>query len=95
MKRFLGVGLGRLVPWRSLAGIAAAAAAAALPAFIVKATLEGPLLARLALTGLAGGAAYLIIVFQSGLLDEGERLVVRGWLQRLIPAPPQAGESRS
>ena len=95
MRRLLGVGLGRLVPWRDLAGIGFASAAAALPAFIVKAAVEGPVLARLALTGLAGSATYLAIVFPSGLLDEGERLAVRTWLQRFMPGVMRAGESES
>ena len=95
MRRLVGVGLSRLLPWRELAGIALAAGAAALPALIVKAAVEGPLIARLALTGLAGVAAYVAIVFQSGLLEEGERQAVRGWLQRFTPGVLQAGESRS
>ncbi|PYQ11162.1 MAG: hypothetical protein DMF80_22370 [Acidobacteria bacterium] len=95
MRRLLGVGLGRLAPWRDLAGIGFASAAAALPAFIVKAAVEGPVLARLALTGLAGSATYLAIVFPSGLLDEGERLAVRTWLQRFMPGVMRAGESES
>jgi hypothetical protein len=89
------VALGRLVPWRDLALIASAATAAALPAVVVKAAVDGPVLARLALTVLAGGVAYLAIVWQSGLLDAHERLAVRRWLQRFTPAAVQAGESRS
>ena len=95
MKRSLGVGMGRLVPWRDLGLIATASAAAALPALLVRAAMEGPLLARLAFTGLAGSAAYLVIVFQSGLLDADERLAVKRWLQRFTPAAVQPGESGS
>ena len=95
MKRSLGVGMGRLVPWRDLGLIATASAAAALPALLVRAAMEGPLVARLAFTGLAGSAAYLVIVFQSGLLDADERLAVRRWLQRFTPAAVQPGESGS
>ncbi|HVD78585.1 MAG TPA: oligosaccharide flippase family protein [Vicinamibacteria bacterium] len=95
MKRSLRVGLGRLVPWRDLAIIASAATAATLPAVVVKAAVEGPVLARLALTVLAGGVAYVLIVWQSGVLDADERLAVRTWLQRFTPAAVQAGESRS
>jgi hypothetical protein len=95
MKRFLGVGFGRLLPWRDLAIIAAAAATAAVPALVVKTAVEGPVLARLVLTVLAGGVAYAAIVFQSGLLDVDERLAVRRWLQRFTPAAVQAGESGS
>jgi O-antigen/teichoic acid export membrane protein len=95
MRRLAGVSVQRLLPWRDLAGIALAAAAAALPALVVKAAIEGPVFARLALTGLAGGAAYLAIVFQTGLLHESERQAVRGWRQRFTPGLLQAGESRS
>jgi O-antigen/teichoic acid export membrane protein len=95
MKRSLGVGLGRLVPWRDLAIIASAAAAAALPALVVRAAVDGPVVVRLALTVLAGGVAYAAIVFQSGVLDADERLAVRRWWQRFTPAAVPAGESGS
>ncbi len=95
LRRFLNVSLGRLVPWRELGRIATAATAAALPALVVRATVEGPVLLRLVLTGLAGSAAYLAIVFQSGLLDAGERLAIRRWWQRFVPATVPAGESGS
>jgi O-antigen/teichoic acid export membrane protein len=95
MRSFLGVGLRRVVPWRDLAGVATAAAAAALAAVIVKAAMAGPVLPRLAVTSVVCGAAYLAIIFRSGLLDEGERQAVRGWLQRLTPGPMRAGEAGS
>jgi hypothetical protein len=95
MRRLAGVGVRNLLPWTDLAGIALAAAAAALPALVVRAAVEGPVITRLALTGLAGGAAYLAIVFQTGLLNESERQAVRGWLQRFTPGLLQAGESGS
>jgi O-antigen/teichoic acid export membrane protein len=95
LRRLLNVGLGRLVPWRELGLIAIAAAAAALPALVVRAAVEGPVLLRLVLTGLAGGATYLAIVFQSGLLDAEERLAIRRWWQRVMPATVPAGESGS
>jgi len=95
LKRLLGVGVGRLVPWRDLGLIASASATAALPALLVRAALEGPVLARLVLAGLAGSITYLVIVFQSGLLDADERLAVRRWLQRFVPAAVPARESGS
>ena len=95
MRSFFGVGLGRVAPWRDLARIATAATAAALPALAVRAVVPGPLLVRLALTGLAGGGAYLTILFQAGLLDRSEREAVSAWWQRFIPRVAAAGESGS
>jgi len=57
--------------------------------------VPGPLLVRLALTGLAGGGAYLTILFQAGLLDRSEREAVSAWWQRFIPRVAAAGESGS
>lgn len=85
--RHMGVGLRGLLPWRDLAGIAAVAAAAAVPALVVRSVLAGPLFGRLALTGLVYGASYLVFLFHSGLLAEGEIRAVRSRLPRWRPAP--------
>lgn len=95
MKTLLGVGLGRLVPWRDLAGIGAAAASAGLVALVAGTFVEGPALFRLAVTGLVGAGAYLVVILVSGLLEADEKLAFRAWLQRFAPRALSAGESGS
>jgi O-antigen/teichoic acid export membrane protein len=95
MGRVLGLAVGDLVPWRELGVIAVVSAAAALPAAMARTALPGPLLARLALTGLVYGVVYVAIVVQSSLLGDAERAALRGWRQRWTPAALRPGESRS
>jgi len=93
MTRLMGVGVARLLPWRELFGIAGLAAAAALPALALRSALAAPAFARLALTGLVYGVAYLVLLFHSGLLAEAEKRALRDRLPSfaLTVAP---GESR-
>lgn len=94
MRRLMGVGLAQLLPWRNLAGIASAAAAAALPAFVLGAALPAPAFAHLALVGIVYAGCYAAILFHFGLLAESEKRALTGWFQRW-PVPRQAAESRS
>jgi len=94
MRRLMGVGISELLPWRDLAGIAGAAAAAALPALALSATLEAPAFAHLALVGIVYAGCYAAIVFHSGLLAEAEKRALTGWFQRW-PLAATAGEMRT
>lgn len=90
----MGVSLGRLLPWRDLAAIAGMAAAAAVPAFLLRSALLVPPFAGLALTGLVYAVAYAMLFFPSGVLRNHEKRALVGWFQRW-PVPPQAAESGS
>lgn len=85
MSRLMGTGLRRLAPWRELAAIGAVAGAAAVPALALKAALDLPPFGRLAAAGAVYAGAYLLVLFSSGLLREGERRAVRELVQRWIP----------
>lgn len=78
-KRLMSVTLGELLPWRSLGGILAAAAVAALVAFEVKTHLAAAPLPLLMLTSAFYAAAYLGMLSLRRLLDTGTglRRVVR------------------
>jgi O-antigen/teichoic acid export membrane protein len=68
--------LAQFLPWRSLAAIIAVAAAAALPALAIKSALTIPDLPRLLATGLVYAAAYLGLLWRSGLLSGEEKLAI-------------------
>ncbi len=72
----------RMLPWGRLAAIAAASAAACLPAWIVKTQLHLHFLPLLALVAAVYSVSYVALVFGFDLLSEGERLAVTGWLRR-------------
>jgi len=81
-KRLMQVSAARILPWGSLAAIGAASAAAALPAWMVKTQVHLPLIPLLMLTGTAFAFSYAGLVLGFGLLSEGEKLAVTGWLRR-------------
>lgn len=87
----MGVSMGRLLPWRDLAAIAGIAAAAAVPAVLLRSALQVPPFVGLALSGLMYAVAYAALLALSGLLRETEKRALVGWLQRW-PAPRQAAE---
>jgi O-antigen/teichoic acid export membrane protein len=68
--KLLGVPVWRALPWRALATTAAAAAIAAIPAYVVGATLTVPVVVKLA----AVGSTYTIVYL--GLLAAGRMLQV-------------------
>jgi O-antigen/teichoic acid export membrane protein len=82
IKGLMGVGLRGLLPWRALGGTAAVAVVAAGPALAVRSTMGGSTFGRLALTGLVYAGSYLVLLFHSGILAEGEKQAVRERLQR-------------
>jgi hypothetical protein len=81
----------RLLPWRDLLGIAAVAAAAAVPALVLSATVGAPVFVRLALIGLLYAACYAALLLHSGLLSDDEKQALTGWFQRW-PHTATAGE---
>jgi O-antigen/teichoic acid export membrane protein len=84
VKRLLGVSLRRLLPWRSLASIGAAASVAGLAALAVNAQLdtEGPGL--LLMTGLIYGGMYLASLLGTDTLTEAEKSALFGWVPRSV-----------
>jgi hypothetical protein len=81
-KRLMQVSAARILPWGSLAAIGAASAAAALPAWVVKTQVQLPSIPLLMLMGTAFAISYTGLVLGFGLLSEGEKLAVTGWLRR-------------
>lgn len=92
IKRLWRVGLSQLLPWRNLAAIFAASAAAGLSALLVKSALELTELPLLLATGMAYAASYLALLWRFNVLHEGEKLTVAAWLQRLPVGTAKAGE---
>jgi O-antigen/teichoic acid export membrane protein len=82
VKGLLHANLRQLLPWRSLASIAAAAAVAGVVALAVGAGVDvaGP--AALLVTLGVYGAAYLAMLLGTGTLTEAERMALLGWLPR-------------
>ena len=91
IKSLLQVGLSQLLPWRGLAGIFIAAAAAGLPALMVESALDGPKLPLLVITSVVYTASYLILVFRGNLLTEDERRACTAWVQRFTAGATKAG----
>lgn len=91
MKALMQISFSQLLPWRSLVAILAVAAAAGLPALLVKSELEIPTLTLLLTTSLIYTATYVALLFQLGLLTEGERLAVKDWLQKLTTSAAKVG----
>jgi O-antigen/teichoic acid export membrane protein len=90
IRRLMGTGWAQLLPWRSLGGIAAAAAAAALPALILKARLGIAPLPLLVGTGLVYAATLAGLFLRFGLLTDNETLTLSGWLRRASQGAGQA-----
>jgi O-antigen/teichoic acid export membrane protein len=92
VKGLLQTGLSQLLPWRALAGILLAAAAAGVPALIVESALDIAKLALLLITGSVYIVAYLTLLFRFNLLQEDERLAFAGCLHRFAAGATKAGE---
>ena len=82
MKRLLDVGAARLLPWRSLGALLAAAACGALAAMAVKSLIHvSPLILILA-TGVAYAVTYVGLVWRFDLLNESERSAIAAWVRK-------------
>ncbi len=82
IRRLLRCSVRQLLPWRSLAGIGAVAAAAGLPALALQSTVPWPGLALLAATGSIYVLAYVAALYSFGPLTAQERGALRGWVRR-------------
>jgi len=69
-----------ILPWGSLLAIAAASAAACLPALFVKTQVHLPLAPLLVVMGVLFALSYVALLFEFDLLNPAERQVVAGWL---------------
>jgi O-antigen/teichoic acid export membrane protein len=70
-----------VLPWRDLFEIGLAAGAAALPAWWMTTQLEASLFARLAITTVTYGSAYLGLALTCGVIRKSEQDSVFGWIQ--------------
>jgi hypothetical protein len=70
----------QILPWGSLAAVAAASAAACLPVWIVKTQLHLPLALMLAVMGSLFVLTYAGLLFGFKLLNEDERVIISSWV---------------
>ena len=94
MSRLMGVGLDRLLPWRSLGATAAAATIAALAGMTAKSFLGGTPLSSLTAAIVTGAGAYAALLLGLGLLGENERAALAGWRRRLVARGQSPARSR-
>ncbi len=83
IERRLGTGLARVLPWRSLAATSAVAAAAVVPAALVRSELSPATFPLLAVTSLVYGVVYAALAGALVLTPEERRSVV-DWAGRRI-----------
>ena len=86
LRSVMGVSLGEVLPWRSLGAILGVSAGAAVVAAGVHALLDAPALVELCAMGAVYALAYGAGLWAFGVLSPDERLTVKGWLARFIPA---------
>jgi O-antigen/teichoic acid export membrane protein len=84
-RSLMGVPLARLMPWRGLGTVGAAAALAAIPALFVPTTL--PPVVVLFGRGTAYAGAYVLLILAFGALSDTERRYLRGIPWASPPAP--------
>jgi O-antigen/teichoic acid export membrane protein len=84
-RSLMGVPLARLMPWRGLGTVGAAAALAAIPALLVPMTL--PPIVVLFGRGTAYAGSYLLLILAFGALSDTERRYLRGIPWASPPAP--------
>ena len=82
MMKIWQVGVGDVLPWRTLVTVAAASAAAALPALAVDFSLHSIPLIRLLAVGVVYAGGYLTMALALGLLQEEERAWLWNWAGR-------------
>lgn len=90
IKTVMRSSLSQLLPWRDLAATITLAAAAALPALLVKSVLAISNAPLMLTTASVYAGSYLILLLLWGPLSAGERLALLRWAQR-----PVAGMHRS
>src|SRR6266404_574079 len=88
-RRLMRTGYRGLLPWRQLAGIALAAAAAAVPCALVGAALDTTPAPRLIAMGVVYAVAYLALLLALRLVTDDERLALGRWTRRWTAAIAQ------
>lgn len=88
IKHLLAIGASEVLPWRSLGAILTVAAGAAVPALVLRSHLELPVLPLLGAVTAVYTGTYVVLLLGLGLVTDGERRAVTGWLLQL--APPSA-----
>jgi O-antigen/teichoic acid export membrane protein len=81
IKSLIGCTLAEFLPWRNLAGILLVAAAAMLPALLLKSVLILPPLLLLPVIASVYLASYIGLVWYSGILSDEEKFVLGGWIR--------------
>jgi O-antigen/teichoic acid export membrane protein len=76
---------GNLLPWRSLLEISFVAAAASLPAWWITVHVSASPVARLAMTALTYGLAYVGLALLCGVIRKSEQDLVLRWIQPVWP----------
>jgi len=84
IRSLLRCNFSRLLPWRSLASILVAAAAAGVISLGVRSVLHLSTPARIVAVGLVYAVTYLALLLRFSLLSAGERLAITGLLQRYM-----------
>jgi O-antigen/teichoic acid export membrane protein len=82
MKTLLQVSAADLLPWRSLAALLGAAAAAAAVALAVKSQIPLSTVPVLFVSAAVYSITYATLVWRFNLLNADERLAISGWLQK-------------
>jgi O-antigen/teichoic acid export membrane protein len=83
------VGVGRLLPWRDLAGIGAVAIAVSLPVLWIASEVSASPVIRLAVISSIYGAGYILLAWTVGLIRKNEREVLLGWIARRLSFFPR------
>ena len=86
LRKVMGVSLSEVLPWRSLGVILAVSASSAVAALVVRHALDAPPLGELVAMGVVHTIAYASGLWLFGTLSPAERLAVRSWLARFVPA---------
>lgn len=81
IKQVMGVSFGQLLPWKSIGMTLLIAAAATLPALLVRATLELPGIIMLMLTGGVYTLTYYLLLQYAGPMQDDEKQMLSRWLQ--------------
>lgn len=83
VKSLMQVGLGEILPWRSLSGILTVSGVSGGISLLAKSGLEMSLLPLLLATGMTYAVGYICLVYGFGVLDGDEKLAISGWFARL------------
>ena len=80
LKIVMQVGMGRLLPWKSLAMILLIATAATLPAILVKSLLVVPAFPLFMVTGFVFVLSYYLLLQRFGPMQDEEKTMLSQWL---------------